>query len=464
MRINGTSFCAGPQFIWDFGDSPEMVGTRVLRFLGLDQEIEMLYLDEDGQDRFFLGDEGFVDVPTGLDRFREVMVARFPHEQSNLDMFFQYLQSLSEGSRVVLETGAYLEGRKRMMSSVPPARELTFRAKKHIARTYDKTLFDLFEMCGLSARARRLLYGHGAIFALSPQSVSVSVYAAATGSILEGAYIPKHGMVELVNSLASTIAGHGGSVTTGKRVTRLSVSNGRVLGVACADGSQVDCDLVISTLSPRLTCSLIPGCRPGQFMYRPSNSLVSCFLQVSGFSGVEKLARRNYWWQAFPEEVDYLEPDMEAEPTMLFANSVAASGVAYEGDAPGVQGLTVFAPGNFAQALSAFQDSPERHDQLKAIIADRVISQLDRRLLPGIQRAVKTIQVHTPLDLFHELGAEAGNVYGRRADVDSVLKTAGEIPGVDNLHITCATVGQAGVATAFQTALLLVDKLTGIRL
>jgi phytoene dehydrogenase-like protein len=155
---------------------------------------------------------------------------------------------------------------------------------------------------------------------------------------------------------------------------------------------------------------------------------------------------------------------MEAEPAMLFVNSPSASGVTYEGDAPGVQGLTVFAPGNFRQALMAFQDRPERHDQLKAVIADRVISQLDRRLLPGIQQAVKTIEVHTPLDLFHELCAEEGNVYGRRADVDSVLKKAGSIPGADNLHIACATVGQAGVATAFQTALLLVDEITGIRL
>jgi phytoene dehydrogenase-like protein len=263
MRINGTSFCAGPQFIWDFRDSPDMVGTRVLRFLGLDQEIDMVHLDEACQDRFFLGDEGFVDVPRGIHRFREVMVARFPDEQSGLDKFFQYLQSFFEGSRVTLETGAYLEGRNRMMRSVLSPSELTFRTKRRIARTYDKTLFDLFEMCGLSAPARRLLYGHGGIFALSPRSVSAAVYAATTGSILQGANMPRHGFVALVDALAAVIARHGGSVTTGKRVIRISVAGNQARSVTCADGSEYPSDLAISTLSPRLTCDLIPGCEVG---------------------------------------------------------------------------------------------------------------------------------------------------------------------------------------------------------
>ena len=113
--------------------------------------------------------------------------------------------------------------------------------------------------------------------------LTIENVGAATGSILQGANIPQHGFVGLVDALASVIAAHGGSVATAKRVTGLSVAGSQVRGVTFADGSEFPSDLVISTLSPRLTCNLIPGCEVGEFSYRPSNSLVSCFVRISGY-------------------------------------------------------------------------------------------------------------------------------------------------------------------------------------
>ena len=61
------------------------------------------------------------------------------------------------------------------------------------------------------------------------------------------------------------------------------------------------------------------------------------------------------------------------------------------------------------------------------------------------------------------MGCEAGNVYGRRMTARSVLSRVAKIPGVDNLHVACATTGLAGIASGFQTAALLVERLAGIR-
>jgi hypothetical protein len=66
------------------------------------------------------------------------------------------------------------------------------------------------------------------------------------------------------------------------------------------------------------------------------------------------------------------------------------------------------------------------------------------------------------LDLYQTLGAERGNAYGRKQNVSNVLEEVPPIPGIDNLEFACATVGLPGIATAFQTARILVERLSGI--
>jgi tetrahydromethanopterin S-methyltransferase subunit F len=45
----------------------------------------------------------------------------------------------------------------------------------------------------------------------------------------------------------------------------------------------------------------------------------------------------------------------------------------------------------------------------------------------------------------------------------SILQGVEKIPRLENLHIACASAGLPGIATGFQAAALLVEKLTGVK-
>jgi len=462
LDIGGLRFCAGPQFVWNFVSEPNMIGTRVLRFLDLDHSVLFESLDTRCQDRLFLGSDSGVDVPRGLEKFLQVLINRFPKDESNLKQFFTYIESLFKGTILLHDQGKYLDGRREILLSILTSSSLSLKEKWHIGQLYDKTLLDVFDLCELSDKPRRLLYGHGGMFAENVDNISVGIYAAATGYSHLGLAFPRAGFQGFIQALASVIVNYGGNVFVNKRVSELILEGTTIVSVKCADGSLHPCDYVISTLSPRLTCNLIPDCDNLSFKYQPSNSLISCFIGVDNYPGLDSLTRKNFWWQAYPAKVDYDNPDMTRDPTMLFVSSGTKNGILYNDITSTLQGLTVFTPGNFGQAQNVFMRSPRAYDDLKSAIAQNVLNSLEMRLFTGFKRHVEFIEVLTPWDLYQELGAESGNVYGRKADVENALRKTQAIHGVTNLRVACATVGQAGVATGFQTGYLLIQKLAGL--
>jgi phytoene dehydrogenase-like protein len=221
-------------------------------------------------------------------------------------------------------------------------------------------------------------------------------------------------------------------------------------------------DYVISNISPRMTLNLLDKKPKNKnYTYRPSNSLIGCFIGVDRSLGLDNMARKNYWWQTYPEIVNYNDPDMTKEPSMMYVCSETVNGVRYENVDPQLQSLTVFAPGNYAQSKAAYEKDPRIHDELRTEIEQVILETLEKKLFPGLRNSLKFIKVFTPWDIFQELGAEEGNIYGRREDVQSVLRKINPIAGINNLSLACATVGQPGITTGFQTSLIMVEKLTG---
>ncbi|MBN1250348.1 MAG: hypothetical protein JXC32_21975, partial [Anaerolineae bacterium] len=213
-----------------------------------------------------------------------------------------------------------------------------------------------------------------------------------------------------------------------------------------------------------MTCALIDGCDTTQYAYQPSNSLVGCFMVLDDYPRLSELKGRNYWWQAFPEPVDYEKPDATQKPTMMFVGSESANGARYEGLASQPDTLTVFVPGSFDQAKDAFDRGPDFYTTYKEKIGAAILSAVQAHLFSDLAPSLRAMLILTPWDLYQELGAEAGNVYGRRLDVRNMLRKVKGLPSVSNLRIACATVGNPGIETAFQTAVAVVEELTGERI
>ena len=463
LEIDGLEMCLGPQYVWGF--EPGQVGYRVLRTLGLEEETPFRRMEEDGFERCFLGDGEPVDLPMGLDRFRRLMTGRFPGEREGLDRFFDTLGTVERATRLLHDEGLYLRDGAAMRAAIAWSASFSFRDKWELQTTSELTLADLFDRCDLSGPARRLLYATGGIFGEDESTVSLFVYAAALGYYHRGALVPERGFRHLLDALAATITSHGGEVRTGVRVERLAVEAGRVVRVDGADGSRLPCDAVISGVSPRRTCALLPGCPVDSYAYQPSRTAVVCCVGLRGHPGLDALlAGRNVWWQRGDRPVAFADPDMTAPPDLLFVGSPTAHGYGNTPRNPDGQALVLFAPGNHAQARKAFEEGPEAYDALRRSIADRLLETLESHVLPDVTRRVTFRHVRTPLEIERDTGAEAGGIYGRRLDVAHIVRGVRRVPGVRHLHLACATVGLPGIAIGFNTAALLVRDLTGLRI
>jgi phytoene dehydrogenase-like protein len=456
----GFRFCAGPQYVWDFGEG--RIGHRVLKFLRLDGDIPFDPMAADGFERVVLGDADPVDVPMGLARFRGDLVRRFPADAAGLARFFDRVAELHRASAVVIAGGSYRRGGIAMKASLLASRSLSMGEKVRAFRASSWSLADLMDRCRISGAPRPVLYGHSGIFAEGIAEVSVGLYAGATALYHDDARFPRRGFHGLIDGLRAKVEARG-SVELGRRVVRLETDGRRIRRVRCADGTVHDADLVVSNVSPRLTHGLLVGGRRARFREEPSRSLVSCFVGVSGRPDIARaLFRRNLWWYADGDGADYESPDMTAPPRMLYVGSASANG-APSADGPGDLALTVFAPGSFAQARREADRGERAHDDLRAAATERVLSVLDERLFPGLRRDARAVTTLTPLDLQRELGCEAGNVYGRRLTAKSLLRAVDRVPGIDNLYVACASTGFPGIASGIQTAAHLVKEITGVR-
>jgi len=319
----------------------------------------------------------------------------------------------------------------------------------------------LFNYCGLSGPARRFLYGHSGVFVENESDVSCVAYAAATGFYHAGADYPRFGFRSLVQALSDCITDAGGVVQTNKHVTALKRSGDRVTQISCSDGDSFATDLVISTASPRLTFTMLEAPGIWRAFYTPSNSVVSAFIGVRDYPGLPgQLARKNVWWQDGLEEVDFSLPDMTRPPRLLAVASPTCNGIHNTNTNPEDHSLIVFAPGNFSQSADAYAQSPEAHDELRAQITEQVLDRLEEHIFPGLRPFVRVIEVHTPHDLCLRTHGEHGNAYGRRLTPADLLTRPYALSCVNNLYMACASIGMPGIATAFQTAALLTERIT----
>lgn len=466
LTFGGIRFSMGPQYVWEFGDG--QIGDRFLQFLGIRETNPFLPMRADGFERVFIGCESpsgngcrlDFKVPLGLERFRDELAVLFPEEQDAIHALFEDMIALFEVYKSYFKGHYATEGRFLLATKFLLTSRVPLDTKLKLGRSINMTVRDLFDQHRISPLVRRILYGHGGIFAEKESEMSAIAYIVGTGNYHAGAWYPKHGFHHFFHSLASVIRSSGGEVLTGKQVTRLESMEGIVTRAMCADGSAFDCDILFSDISPRLTAKLL-GQENEIFDYTPSHSIPTCCIGVSGgLPAIKNMKGRNYWWQD-GREIDYAAPDVTRPPRMLFIGSPTANGFGNLLESPD-DGLVVFCPGNYAQEKAIHDQGPEAVAAFKHRLADHIVNILETQVFPGIKPRLAFAEVLTSMDIETDTGGELGNAYGRRLTAEEILKgPIREDNCPANLYNVSATKNSPGIAAGIYTAKLIFEELTG---
>ncbi len=464
LRVGNMRFSMGPQYVWEFGNG--QTGKRFLEYLGIHDLCPFLPMEEDGFERLFVGDrkEGenwyFMDfsVPMGLDRFGESLKRMFPEEAGSIDSLFNDMIAVYDVYKAFFRKNAINESRLLNTTRFLLTGKISSAMKVRLGRTIYMSVKELFDRHGISPAARRILYGHGGIFAESESDMSAVAYIVGTGNYHAGAWYPEKGFHHFFRSLAGVVEAAGGSVHRGKRVVRLETFSNRVSRAVCADGSSYESDFVFSDVSPRLTYALLDDLEES-FDYSPSHAVGACCIGITGgLPAVREMRGKNYWWQD-GVEVEYHVPDVTRPPRMLFINSPTANGFGGEPETPD-DSLVVFFPGNYSQEMALYRQGPDAFWAFKRQLSDHITGILDRNVFPGIAGRVAFSEIVSAVDTQSQILAERAAAYGRRLSVDEILK--GEIREKrrpENLRNVSAAANSPGIAAGIYTAKLLFNDL-----
>jgi phytoene dehydrogenase-like protein len=469
LTFQDLSFSMGPQYVWHFKQGD--VGDRFLNYLELDRDIRFLDLEHDGFERIFVGKKyqpDFCDfrVPLGLDSFRKSMVMRFPEHAKNLNCFFDDMHDIYDAYVSLYGDPTQDESWFRYAADFLFSSEMKISNKVKFLGNLFSSVKDFFDKYHLPEVCRRILYGHGGIFAENESHMSAVGYVVATANYHQGARYPEKGFYTFFSALKDVIERHGGTVENGKRAAGIDVTGESAKRVLCSDGSLYDCDMVFSDISPRLTCNLLPEKYRVDFSYNPSHSVPTICIGLKKRipSLRDEMRGRNFWWQD-GHEVDYDTTDVTRLPGMLFINSPTANGF---GDLSGNDdrdSLVVFCPGNYDQEKGIYDLGPDAVAAWKKDLAHMVIDIIDANVIPGVKDNLLFAEVISSVDIEHDTLGEKGNAYGTRLTVKEILTTAVpcEYP-VSNLYNVSASYNAPGIASGVKTGVRLLYRLAQVKI
>jgi all-trans-retinol 13,14-reductase len=467
LTFGGMTYSMGPQYVWEFGDGN--LGDRFLKFLDIKGTDPFIPMKPDGFERFFIGCKNDnsnycianFKVPLGLENFHRDLKAMFPEEGDSLDALFNEMISIYDTYKSFFKENSSTEGRFLLATKFLATTKIPMTMKVKIGRCLTMSVKEFFDEFHINNLLRRILYGHGGIFAENESEMSAIAYIVGTGNYHMGAWYPQKGFAHFFDSMSSVIKKAGGSVETGKKVISLETQGNLVTGVICEDGSFYECDFVFSDISPRLTYSLL-GRRAEYFDYTPSHSIPTCCIGIKGrLQNIADMKGRNYWWQD-GNEVDYNNPDITATPKMLFIGSPSANGYGKGGDNEN-DALVVYCPGNYRQEKRIYERGAEDIEKFKKKLAADIVDILEMNVFPGIKSKLLFAEIISSMDIQRDTDGESGNAYGRRMTVKELLKGAiDEKDCPQNLYNVSATKNSPGIAAGIFTAELIFNELTGI--
>jgi phytoene dehydrogenase-like protein len=229
----------------------------------------------------------------------------------------------------------------------------------------------------------------------------------------------KGGTGAISNAIASAAREAGAEIRSNAAVARIRTKDGRATGVVLANGDEIDADMVLSSVDPRLTFMrfLDPKDLPGEFVdevaryrFRGSSGKVNLALDaLPDFSCMPGPGPHLRGAISISPSVEYMERAYDQAKYGEFSRRPYIDMVI-----PTLTDTSIAPPGK--HILSCFVQYAPYHlahgtwDEQRDAFGDAVIDTL-AEYAPNIRNIILHRQVLTPLDLEREFGLSEGNIF-----------------------------------------------------
>lgn len=236
-------------------------------------------------------------------------------------------------------------------------------------------------------------------------------------ALMEGVFYPKGGMGKIPNAILDSFLNRGGEITLQSEVSKILIKDGRVEGIEMKDGRTFYSPLILSNINPNLLAKMLPVelQRPMIRRMKKWEYSHSCFILYLATDLDLKKKGSPYF--------TYLRSlsDLEEEDRMLRRGEVpkiptmilSISTLLDPSLAPVGQHLLkvlVTVPYHYREQWG--KADPKVYHHLKHEFSQRLLQQLESRLLPNLRDHLLFYEAATPLTLERYTGNEKGAMYG----------------------------------------------------
>lgn len=456
-------FNAQLHYVWDCGEGDTV--NRVLKTLGLEQEVTFERYDPDGFDHMRI--PGYaLDIPADSERLIQRLSDLFPAHKAQIQAFVREVQSVSEGLKCL--SPPFRPGM--ILNHLPAA----FTALRH----YRSTLQAVFDQFSLPQEAQSLLALQWPDFLLPPNQLSFYAWVILFTGYQAGAFYPTQHFEHVIHSLVKVIQQHGGEVLTETEVTEFLVDGKTVKGVKALDHSthatrEFLGKTVICNLDPQRAAKMI-GIekfsrrvqRRLDYEYSPSNYVAYCVvkdldLRDYGFGSWNTFHSEetdlNQSFARMYEQNDFSHPSFAITTPTLLTQALRDC----PDDCQIIEFLTV---ANYQYFNQLRQSDRKAYYHKKAEILEAILDVVEQRYIPKIREHFVLKLTGSPTTNERYCWCPQGNSYGSSLTPKNMgLGRLNHQTSLNQFYFCNASSGYPGFAPTFWTGAMLYQRLSGNR-
>jgi prolycopene isomerase len=398
FKRNGFTFDATGAFVGGCQDGGEF--NEILKQIGAHEEIEFIPIND--IQNIYPGFEIHMRQG-GFQTYMETLLDLFPEEEKGLKVYFSLLKKIGD------EIRSYSEMTWNKKIFFP----FFFRNLIRFHKTSHKGILDSLFKGGEVKMALHTLPATEPPSRLSFLLVATVINKA----LLEGVFYPKGGMGRISEVMARSFKQAGGEIYLQKEVVKILVKNGRVEGVLTKDEEMFQSPIVISGINPSCLIHQLPLEVQKPFLKRTRRFeySLSCFilylatdLDLKGM-GLPYFTYLRFLSDLEEEDRILQRGEIPNHPTMI----VSIPTLLDPSLAPPKKHLIkvlVYAP--YQHQGEWGKGNIEIYRQTKEEFSQRIIHQLEMKLVPDLRNHLLFHESATPLTLERYTGNERGAMYG----------------------------------------------------
>jgi all-trans-retinol 13,14-reductase len=189
-----------------------------------------------------------LELPSGAEHFKDQLMKKYPDNADQIEKFLDYSRAM------------YLElFNLKVEPSFPEILKMLIKCPKIIMNS-SKTFKKYFDKFGITEPELVEIFNVFAEFsALPAEQVTAIVPISAMNSLLDGAFRPTGGFIELPRKLEEKYLGLGGKLRLDTEVEKILVEEGKVKGVKLKGGEEFFSTHIITTVDPKVAMKSMVG-------------------------------------------------------------------------------------------------------------------------------------------------------------------------------------------------------------